>query len=103
METSLKEQFLELDGANKFLMAHCEERLAEIAKGYHGATHAVNRALAEYADCYKACEELRERCDCLEKNAAAIGKLQEQVAELEEAMEKSRKAYGELRKERTSC
>ena len=92
--TSFKEEYMRLDGANKFLLAHCQETLATIRKHYHGVSHSVNRCNAEYADCWKAVEGLRERCDKLETEVeqanAAIG-------ELRESLQKARKAYAELK------
>lgn len=99
---TVKDEYLAADGANKFLLAHCEQTLAEfrktvgeVVKGYRGASHSVNRCNAEYADLFQAVEALRARCDALEADRdaahAAIGKLQE-------AMTNARKAFAELRK-----
>ena len=85
---SLKEQYLAMDGANRFLMEHCEKTLGEIRELLSGASHSVNRCNAEYADCWKAVEELRERMDsqdkALSEALAAIGALQERMDKVED-------------------
>ena len=99
---TLKDEYLKRDGANQFLLAHCQRTLEEIQVGYRGVAHSVNRCNSEYATCWEAIKELRQRCDSLEKQQrdieAAVGKLQEQVVQLEEIIEKARKAYAKLLK-----
>jgi len=96
------EQYMELNGANKFLAAHCGKSIGTQEILIRGISHSVNRCNAEYADCWDAVKEVAHRCGILEHSQeeanAAIGRLQEQVRTLEEAIEKSRKAYGELLK-----
>lgn len=98
-EPSLKEQYMALDGANRFLAEHCGKTLADIRKQNRGISHSVNRCNAEYANCWAAVEELREQvaeqvaeqARILSETVAAVGKLQE-------AMEKSREAYAAIQK-----
>lgn len=81
---TLKEQYLAMNEANRFLLEHCEKVLQEIRKAYQGVSHSVNRCNAEYADCYQEQKALGERIDSQAKEltevSAAIGKLQEQAA-----------------------
>ena len=98
---TLTEQYKETAGANQFLVAHCQKTLDDIRLGYQGASHAMNRCLAENADVLEAVKELRELQDSSEKRIteveAEIGRFQEQVSLLEESLEKARGAYKELR------
>ena len=99
------EQYMELNGANKFLAAHCAKSIGNQEVLIRGISHSVNRCNAEYTDCWSAVKEVAHRCGILEHSQeeanAAIGRLQEQVRTLEEAIEKSRKAYGELLKKQS--
>lgn len=92
---SLKEQYMKLEGANRFLAEHCGITLSNLREQCQGISHSVNRCNAEYADCWAAVEELRkqaqEQARILSETAAAVGKLQE-------AMEKSREAYAAIQK-----
>ena len=78
---SLKEEYLKMDGANQFLLEHCEKTLGEIVRAYRGISHSMNRCNAEYVDCWAAVSELTEEVEALAKAIrdanAAIGKLQE--------------------------
>lgn len=99
MSKSLKEQYMELDGANRFLAEHCGKTLDAIREQNRGISHSVNRCNADYADCWKAVEELRkqvgEQNRILAETVAAVGKLQE-------AVEKSREVYGDIQKKLNS-
>ena len=93
------EEYMELSGANKFLAEHCKNVLLEQAKLLRGISHSVNRCNAEYADCWEAVKELRAlvaNSDVSDSNAA-IGQLQQQVAALEDSMDKAREAYKNLK------
>jgi nitrate/TMAO reductase-like tetraheme cytochrome c subunit len=100
---SLVDKYMELTGANKFLAEHCGKTLGEIDKLVKGVSHSVNRCNAEYADCWVSVKETWKLCEKLAKDRdeiyAAIGQIQEQIKTLEESLEKSRKAYAELRKD----
>ena len=78
---TLKEQYLKMDGANLFLLEHCEKTLSEIRRAYQGISHSVNRCNSEYIDCWKAVKALRKQADLLaaelSKANAAIGQFQE--------------------------
>jgi len=86
---------------DEFTLAWWREQLAEIQKGYRGATHGVNRCLAEYSDLYETVESLRKEVqnatEARAEAAAAIGALQAQVKELEGHLEKAREAFRELK------
>ncbi len=98
---TLTEQYRESSEANEFLAAHCSKTLKDIYKGYQGISHTVNRCLAENADLWKSLKEFCALHDSSKKRQveaeAEIGRLRERVALLEEAVEKSRTAYAELR------
>ena len=99
---TLKEQYLAMTGANQFLWDLWKKERDEIRQGYRGCSHSVNRCNAEYADCWKAVEELRERVTSqaqeLREANAAIGKLQGQAVTMEEALRGARDAYSEVKK-----
>ena len=91
-----------MDGANQFLLQHCQKSLDGWYNELRGISHSINRCNAEYADCWAAVEKLRqwalsESSELSEANAA-IGALQEQVAGLKESLNKAREAYSELKK-----
>jgi len=66
-----------------YTLAWFQERFQEVIKGYRGATHAVNRSLADYEDCLQAVKALQSRCDTLESqrdaDRARIGELQAEL------------------------
>lgn len=82
---------------DRFTLAWWQEQFAEVNKGYRGATHGINRALADYADCSKAIEELRQRCDTLERERneafSKIGELQAEMASDRKEFEKLLKRF----------
>ena len=69
------------------------EQIREIAKAYRGCTHLLNRSAADYDDCWKAVQELRQQNEMLQKDREAdrakIGELQAQVSELTKRMDKA--------------
>ena len=75
----LKEECLR-QKPDQYTLAWFLEKFEEVTKGYRGATHAVNRALADYEDCWQAVKALQARCDTLEAqrdaDRAKIGELQ---------------------------
>lgn len=102
--TTLKEQMQErMDSRpDKHTLAWWNEQFTEVAKGYRGLTHAVNLVLHEIEDRDRTLKAMQTRADLqgeiLEESLAAIGKLQAEVAELAETIEKARDAYSDLRK-----
>lgn len=68
---------------DQWTLAWWEERFQEVLKGYRGATHGINRSLAEYEDACKAIGELRSAVTQLqqdrEADRAKIGELQARV------------------------
>ena len=99
---TLKEQYLAMTGANQFLWDLWAKEREEIRQGYRGISHSVNQCNAGYADCSEALMGLRERADSqateLSEANAAVGKLQQEVVKLKEALQGARDAYGELKK-----
>ena len=80
-----------------------EFSLAWFKKQFQGLSHGFNRCWAAHQDCLKAVKTLRERTGLLEvglrEAREEIGRQTDEIAELKEAMEKSRVAFGELRKQ----
>ena len=77
-----------------FTIAWWSEQLQDIRQGYRGATHAINRSLAEYESLYEMVVALKARCDKLEE--AHRGALAE-IARLNECVAKAREAFIELK------
>lgn len=94
---SLIEKYKEINGANKFLAEHCQKTLKEQHKLLCGISHAVNRCNAEYADSWQAIEDIRAILSSLPDIEATIGRMQEQVATLEESLDKARTAFSKLK------
>ena len=71
----------ELTEADRFTHAWYRQQFEQLAKGYRGATHGINRCLADYEDACKANQELRQRVDSLESELAdamaEIGRMRE--------------------------
>ncbi len=71
---------------------------------FQGVNHSLNRCLAEYQDCWEAVKSLRERAGVLEsalqKAQEEIGRQTDEIAELNESMEKARKVFLELKQSR---
>ena len=99
---SLKEQYMEMTGANRFLLEHVGETLEENRREIQGISHSVNLCNAGYADVSEAQMELRERVTSqaqeLREANAAIGKLQGDATTMEESLQKAREAFTELKK-----
>jgi chromosome segregation ATPase len=87
-----------------YTLAWFQERFQEVIKGYRGATHAVNRSLADYEDCLQAVKALQSRCDTLESqrdaDRARIGELQ---AELLATTDKTDKMAEWIKTNCTQC
>ena len=88
-----------MDGQpDKYLVSWWKQQFAEVLKGYRGATHGINRCLADYADCVRAITELRERCDSLEREREEDrAKIAELRTELEAVSEKQDKLIERLK------
>ena len=73
---------------DKWTLSWWHEQFSEVLKGYRGASHAANCAIAEFADAHKAIEELRLKCQSLEEgryaDQAKIGELQARVERMAE-------------------
>jgi hypothetical protein len=83
---------------DQWTLAWWEERFQEVLKGYRGATHGINRSLAEYEDACKAIGELRQSVTkTLEKiledqqaDRAKIGELQVRIDRMAEFLTKQK-------------
>ena len=86
---------------NRYTLAWWKEQLAEIQKGYRGATHGLNRCLADNASLVEADSKVQARCDVLEKRQtetdAEIGRMRADLVAMELTIEKARAAYSELK------
>ena len=82
---------------DQWTLAWWEDRFREVLKGYRGATHAVNRSLAEYEDACKAIEELRGQVKLLEADREAdrakIGELLARVDRMAEFLTKLKQGF----------
>ena len=87
-QPKLSERFREVARANGCIQEVFGRELAEIRQGYRGIAHSVALCHGEYV-------EQHERIKGLE---AAVGALQEQVAGLEQSLDKCREAYAKLTK-----
>ena|GEM_PF-6748270 len=77
---------------DKWTIAWLNERFADQEKATRGAFHAVNRAIADCADIVAAIDELRERCDSIERagaeRSAEIGKLRAELVAVKDRQDK---------------
>lgn len=68
----IKDEFIErMDSTDE---KWWRDKFREVLKGYRGATHGINRCLAEYEDQFKAIQELR-------KQVSELGQEQQKMAE----------------------
>lgn len=79
---------------DQYTLAWWREQFAEVTKGYRGATHAINRAMAEYADNCNAIRELKQKNTFLERELESE---RAKIGELQQDRETDRKAAGELK------
>ena len=79
---------------DQWTLAWWEERFQEVLKGYRGATHGINRSLAEYEETCKAIGELRQAVqgilDGQQADRAKIGELQGRVDRIAEFLNKQK-------------
>ena len=104
---NVKEEFekRQAEKPDQWTLAWWEERFQEIKSGYRGATHAINRTIAEYKDAWAAIEELRQRCDSLEKgrqkdlqeDRAKLGALEASFAEMQTRVERMAEFLNQLK------
>lgn len=107
METRTKpitEHFQEVADStpDKWTLAWWKRQWDEVKRAYAGANHRMNLCHAAYEDVRVAAQAVTEQCLAMEKRCetmeAEVGRLREQVATLEVAIEKAREAYAALRK-----
>lgn len=100
-DQTLREQYLSMSDANRFLMDHCTQIMQGWNRELRGINHAVNRCLADYADCWEVVKELKERTESQSKALSdaiiSIGKLEKHIEEIELSLKKARQAYTELK------
>ncbi len=81
-----------MDSPDKFTNAWWKKQFEEVLKGYRGATHGINRCLADFEDAWKAIEELREQCESLRQERddanAEIGRLAEELKRVSDRQDK---------------
>ena len=77
---------------DKYTIAWWKSQFEQVLKGYRGATHGINRCLAEYADCWDVVQKLQDRCDSLEQERdeanAAIGEMRERLQRMEQRLDR---------------
>lgn len=94
--TDLSSEFRErlASKPDQWTLAWWEERFQEVLKGYRGATHGINRSLAEYEDASKAIGELRQAVTAIldgqQADRAKIGELQGRVDRIAEFLNKQK-------------
>ena len=92
--TDLSSEFRErlASKPDQWTLAWWEDRFQEVLKGYRGATHGINRSLAEHEDACKAIVELRQAVTAIlsgqEADRAKIGELQTRVDRMAEFLTK---------------
>ena len=88
---------------DQWTLAWWNEQFAEVLKGYRGASHAVNRAIADYADTGATVQELQQRCDALNREAttdrAQLGKLQAELTTLRDRVNRIAEFLNKFRDE----
>ncbi len=88
------------DTPDRYTLAWWKEQLAEVQKGYRGATHGINRCQAEYEQCTGEVQELRKLYAASEQKRAEsdaeIARIRAQIKGLAETIEKAREAYAKL-------
>lgn len=81
---------------DQWTLAWWRNQFEEVAKGYRGATHAMNLVLARLEDRDAEVKELQTQ---LRYYAEGFHEVKVAIGKLEESMEKSREAYSELKKQ----
>jgi len=80
------------DKPDAYTLAWWSEQFQEVHKGYRGATHAINRALADNEDLGKSLRESHELIHKLygqaEADRAKIGELQAKLLKAEERLDR---------------
>ena len=79
---------------DQWTLAWWHDQFQEVLKGYRGATHGINRALADYEDACKAIEELRAQVKELAADRAKVGELQARVERMAEYLNQLKKQNG---------
>jgi hypothetical protein len=86
---------------DQWTLAWWQERFDEILKGYRGATHAMNRTIAECQQSFLAVEELRKRCDALERDRqedrAKLGAQEASFVEMQSRVERMAEFLNQLK------
>lgn len=100
---NVKEEFekRQVEKPDQWTLAWWDERFQDIRKAYRGATHAINRTIADYRDAWEAIEELRRRCDALERDRqedrAKLGAQEASFAEVQTRVERMAEFLNQLK------
>lgn len=86
---------------DQWTLSWWEERFQDIRKAYRGATHAINRTIADYQDAWTAIEEVRQRCDALERDRqedrAKLGAQEASFVEMQTRVERMAEFLNQLK------
>ena len=82
---------------DQWTLAWWREQFREVVQGYRGATHAVNRAIAELCDAREEAAKCKAKCEQLEKQAEAD---RAKIGELSARVDKIAAFANEIRAER---
>jgi outer membrane murein-binding lipoprotein Lpp len=91
---------------DQWTLAWWNERFGEVLKGYRGATHGINRALADHEDLGKSVEELRAKVKQLqadrEADRARLGELQAEFEDMQGRVDRMAEFLTTLKKAKTN-
>lgn len=86
---------------DKWVLAWWDEQFRDVLKAYRGATHAINRSLADYEGACSAIEELRQRCEALERDRqedrAKLGAQEASLVEMQARVERMAEFLNQLK------
>lgn len=83
---------LESKTLDKHAVAWWKLQFQQVLIGYRGATHNINRCVAEYEDVWKKIDSMQQRIDSLQadlrESQAEIGRLREQLLDTVDRQER---------------
>ncbi len=84
------------DRPDAWTLSWWDEQFKDLLKAYRGATHAINRSIADYHGANSAIEEIRQRCEALERgrqeDRAKMGEMQTRVERMAEFLNQLKQA-----------